>query len=246
MSDNGGQMEFGFDQNDGGVSGRSNRFKGEAGRIYRMSFAWWLGLENGKPDLDQVTPKFVGADTHYLPGVGYFINKGPEYTKLAGNGNSPKKRIATPVILWPTDNKGNLDKARLASGDCEVKVWIFSSDKYSSLKQIHAEFPFGQHDITLNCTDTQYQKMTFSPCKENLFRNLLGNPKAKPIVDGIILEAQRIVTNIQNDVGRDMTIQQIQEKMAGGGVAIGVTGASPVGAAVTGQIDDIMDGLLDT
>ena len=238
-------MEFGFDQGDSSVGGRSNRFKGETGRVYRMSFAWWLGLENGKPDLDQVTPKFVGADTHYIPGVGYFINKGPEYTKIAGA--SPKKRIATPVILWPVDNKGNLDKSRLASGDCEVKVWIFSSDKYSSLKQIHAEFPFGQHDITVSCSDTQYQKMTFSPCKENLFRNLLGNPKAKPIVDGIILEAQKIVANIQNDVGRDMTVQQIQEKMAGGtGAASGFTGGSPAGGAVTGQIDDLMDGLLDT
>jgi hypothetical protein len=236
------QMQFGFDQGDERIGSKSNRWKGETGRSYRISFVWWAGLETGKPDLDQVTPKFVGADTNYLPGVGYFINKGPEYTRLAGQ---PRKRIVTPIILWPTDAKGTLDKNRLAAGECEVKVWIFSGDKYSSLKQIHAEFPFGQHDVTINCTDTQYQKMTFSPCKENLFRNLSNNPKAKTIVDGIVLEAQRIVADIQNEVGRDLTIQQITEKMNGANATAGVTGGVVAGAAVTGQIDDLVDGLLD-
>jgi hypothetical protein len=83
-----------------------------------------------------------------------------------------------------------------------------------------------------------------TPCKENLLRKLLENPKAKTHTDALILEAQQMVASIQNEVGREMTIEQIQDKMAGG------TGAGPVGNTggdvVTGSVDDLVDGLLDS
>jgi len=245
MAQTQGMMEFTFDKGDEGIGAKSKRWKGEKDRTYRFSFINWQGLETGKPDLDQPAPRFVGAQIHYLPNVGYFLNKGPEYTKIAGE--PPKTRIATAIVVWPTDNKGQIDKGRLNSGDAEVRVWLFSGDKYAQLKQIHAEFPLGQHDINVTCTDPQYQKITITPCRENLLRKLLENPKAKSHIDTLILEAQNIVSNIQNEVGREMTLDQIRDKMVGGtGAGAAANVGSPADNAVaSGQIDDIVDGLLD-
>ena len=233
--------QFSFDQGDDGVGSKVKRWKGVLGKTDRFSFIFWEGLDKGKPDMDQPAPKFVGAQTHYFPNIGYIINKGPEFTKLAGE--PPRFRIATAVVVWPTDNKGNIDKNRLAAGDAEVKVWLFSNDKYNQLKQIHTEFPFGGHDITVNCTEVQYQKLTMSPCRESLLRKLMENEKAKDIYARIITDAQNVISTIQNEVGKEMTIEQLKEKLAGGGGTPAAAVAS--GGAATSDIDGLVDGLLD-
>ena len=182
-------------------------------------------------------PIFTGAPTIFLPGLGYIVAKGPEFTKLSAD--PPRTRIGTVVAVWPTDKAGILDKARIQ--DVDVQVWVFSGDKYKSLQQINTEFPFGQHDITVMCTDPQYQKLTFTPCRESLFRSLQTNPKAKSIIDKLLAEAQQVAANIQNEIGRELTVQQIRDKLAGGG-------DNPMAAAevvVTGEVDGIVDSILD-
>ena len=243
-----GFQEFSFGQGDGGLTGRTKRFKAEAGSTYRISFVWFDGLMDGKLNFGTpeapAAPKFLGAQVHYIAGAGYIINKGPEYTALAGD--APRARIGTVIIVWPTDKNGKLDKARLANNEDEVVRWIFSSDKYRSLQQIHDEFPLSQHDVTLSCTDSGFQKMTFTPCKESLLKTLSGNPAAAEHVARLISQAAQVATDIQSDIGQDMTISQIQEKLAGAGIT--TTASAPAGSSVaasSGDIDDYVDGLLD-
>jgi len=242
-------QQFSFGENDSNLGGKSKPFKAEAGRTYRISFIWWKGLDDGKPDLDTQAPFFVRASTNYIPNVGYIVNKGAEYTKLAG-GEAPRTRIASVIVVWPTDKSGIIDKSRLAAGDAEVQPWVFSGDKYKSLVQIHNEFPFSNHDFTASCSDANFQKMTFTPCKDSLLRALMGNPKAETIVRDMISKAQMISGNINDHVGREMTIQQIREKLAGGGGGGSIGGgggsSSPTDTMVTGEIDGIVDDLLDS
>jgi len=240
-----GFQQFGFGRDDDNIGQKSNKFKAEQGKTYRISFAWWAGLDEGKMDLDAPTPEFVGAMRHYKEGVGYFLNKGPEYTALAG---PPKQAIGSVIIVWPTDSKGELDKNRLANDDgIEVLPWIFSADKYKQFGQIHSEFPVGQHDVKLTCTDTQYQKMTFAPCKESILRKLIENPKAKPIIDRILAKVSEIAGSLQNEIARDMTLDDIREKLSGGGGGFAKKGGNAgMGGAVAGEnIDDLVDSLLD-
>jgi len=236
----GAYREFTFGEGDAGVGGKSKPFKADANRSYRVSFVWWKGLDQGKPDLDSPGPIFVGEDANFIPGVGYVINKGPEYTKLAG-GEAPRKRIGSVIVVWPTDKQGQVDKSALSRGDVEILPWIISGDKFVSLKAINAEFPFGSHDFTLSCSDAQYQKMTFTPCRDSLLRALLGNPKAGSIVTDMIAKAQVVVSKIMDHVGRDMTPQQIREKLAGGGASPGPV----VETMATGDIDSMVDNMLD-
>jgi len=235
-----GYQQFGFGRNDDGVGNKSKRFKGEGGRRYRVSFAWWKGLDKGDMKLDSDTPEFLGAPRNYIPNVGYIVNRGPEYTKLAG-GEAPRMAIGTILIVWPMDQKGNLDKTALGNGDFEVVPWIFGQDKYRLLDPIHKDFHFGEHDLTISCTDTQYQKMAFTPCKDSLLAKI--KEKGGSMWASILEKVQAVAATIQGDIGREMTLDQIREKMAGGGTMGG--GGGPSTSVATEDIDNLVDNLLD-
>lgn len=231
---------FGFGENDANIGKKSKAWKAEAGKDYRASFAWW-DIVDGKFVLEG-SPKFTGAQVNYIKGVGSIVNKGPDWTKLAGE--PPKQKILGIIVVWPTNKQGQVDKTRLTT-DFSVEPWVFSGDKYNQLKKSNGEFPFKDHDLTISCSDAQFQKMTFTPCKESLLKTLQANEKAKPIIDAIVAAVQEIAANTQEYVGREMTVAAIREKLANGN---GGMGGSNVGAgdasAAAGNIDSVVDDLL--
>jgi len=232
------------DENIGG--GKTRRWKGETGHTYRFSFLWYEGSEDKNPNLgtaeEPKAPNFVGAPISYIPGVGFIVNNGPEITKLAG-GEPPKTKVGTIVAVWPIKADGKPDTNRISSGDVEVAAFVFSGDKYKTLVQINREFPFALHDITVKCDDAQYQKLIFQPCKENLLRKFLdGGDKGKALMDPILSAVAQIIPNIQGELGRVMTVEQIRAKLVGGSVGSAVSG--PV-ANVTGDLDGLVADLLD-
>ena len=230
-------MEFGFGDNDEKVTTKARKYKGEAGNTDRLSFVWWDTDDDGKPMLDS-SPKFTGAKRHYVPGVGYFLSKGPEYTKLAGG--PAKLQVATIVAVWPTDREGNIDKKRLSK--VQIVPWIFSADKYETLKRRHNQFHVGSHDIMATCTDSNFQKMDFSPCTESLYATLLANDKdsAQKIVAKIQDEVAEVAGDLQGMIARDLSLDQIREKLGGG------SGAALVDSAVAGEeVDAILDDLVE-
>lgn len=251
-----GFQQFGFGQGDEKIGKKGKRFKLDKGATARIGFIWWPGLDKGEPKLDAPTPNFVGGPRHYMKGVGYFINKGPEYTKIAGE--APKTRIATLIVVWPIKPNGKLDTDAIQAAakkagdpehadakDIDVMGWVFDDQKYEALKPIHGEWHLGAHDLTVNCTDAQYQKMTFSPCKDSVFKSLFEKSKDGALVQKLIADALGIAANIRDDIGREMTIEQIREKIAGGGTGgstNAVTGGSPV--AGNEEIDGALEDLL--
>lgn len=232
--------QFGFGRDDDDIGGKNKQFKAEAGRTYRVSFAWWKLKEDGTPDLDAPTPEFNKAPRNFGQGLGYVINQGPEYTKLFG-GEAPRKGIGTVIVVWPTDRNGALDKARLGSGDFEVMPWVISEDKFEAIKPIHVEFPMGSHDLQCKCTDTKYQKMTFNPCRESLLRKILENPKTSEFAKQIMEKVQMAAAEVPNAIGRVMTLDQIREKLTGA-----PTDTAASAAISTEDIDSVVDDILDT
>lgn len=231
-----GFMEFGFGENDDRVAGQKfDRFKGKEGENYRVSFVWWPSKADGVlPDLDAKTPRFIGAKRLYIPGVGYVLDKGPEY----GQFGQSKLNVATIIAVWPTNRKGELDRGRFASGDVDVKPWIFAKDKYEQLKRRHDEFPFGSYDLAIACTDTQYQKMDLSPCRESLFRKVLESDKMKAMADNIVSQVNSIAANLQDILARDVSVEKIREKLGGAPASAPSGGGSNVNTAA---IDDLLN-----
>jgi hypothetical protein len=236
-----GFQSFSFGRDDDNVGGPKKRFKGQEGRQYRVSFPWWKGIDAGTPNLEADGPEFVGAPRNYIKGVGYVLNKGPEYTNLAG-GEAPRMAIATIIVVWPMNSKGKLDTAAVKAGDFDVCPWVFSQDKYRAIEPIHREFHLGEHDLNINCTDTQYQKMTFSPCKDSIMAKLAD--KGGKVWEAIVTQTAEIAATIRNDIGREMTLDQIREKLAGGDGGGGAV-AAPAAAAAVEDIDNLVDNLLD-
>ena len=236
---------FGFGQNDETVQAGRTRFKIEKDRAYRLSMAYWPKNDKGLPNLDAPTPIFKGQRRLYVQGIGYFLDKGPEFVKLAGQAS--KMCVATVVVQWPIDGKGNPDKALLAAGDFKVMPWTMDPGKYRNLESIHNEFPFGTCDLKVLGVDSNFQKMTFSPCRESVFRKLLENPKAKAIVDRILGEVNEIAESLGKEIANDWTLDQVRQKLAGGSPGGGGGGApaGPVEAASDEAMDDIVDDLLD-
>ena len=233
-----GMQEFGFGIGDDSIGSKGNRLKLKEGETYRVSFVWWKDLEKGTPDLDAESPRFIGCKRFYVPGVGYFMDKGPEYAKLAGSQS--KQSLATILCQWPTDSNGGLDKKRFQDGDFSVKSWIFSADKYRNVEQNHNEFPLGKHDLTLACTDTQYQKVTMSPCRESLFRKLYEAGKAGPIITSAI----ELAADLPRDLAQDLTLDQIREKMGKGGVSPVASGRGGSAASSSPEFDNMLDDIL--
>jgi len=242
-----GFQEFGFGEGDENLGSKSKRFKAKEGEKYRVSFPWLPGIEENKPNFDAPTPKFTGCKRLYLAGVGYFLDKGPEYVKLAGAQS--KMQVATLIIKWPTDSNGALDKAKFQDGQFEVMPWIMSADKYRNIEQNHREFPLGQHDLSLTCTDTQFQKITISPCRENLFRKLFEKDPGG-LAGKIIAAMKDAIPTVQPELAQDLTLDQIRERLgrggAGGGGPRGGGGGGGGGTAAggSGDFDNMLDDIL--
>jgi len=250
-------QQFGFGQNDTGIGSRAEKFKGEKGKSYRIGFAWWKGIDKddfgvesltpqpkGDSEEEQedakvlLTPNFIGGPRNYIQGVGYVINKGPEYTALAGQ--PPKMMIATIIVSWPLGKNGQPTKESLFSGMPDVMPWIFSQDKYEKLKKMHMSgYPMHSFDVQIDCEDTQYQKFNFLPAQQSIFKEMLksSNDQGREIAKHIIERVRALAPNLEREIGQNLTIDQLREKM-------GVETSGPVGNVVAG--DQEVDGLLDS
>ena len=228
---------IGFGQNDSAVTRKNSNFKGETNKKYRLSFVWWNTNDDGTPDFNNASPNMVAKNRIYIKGAGYLIPKGNEFNDLAGT--APRPAIATVVVKWPLDRQGAVDKAALKSRDYEVLTWIFSKDKYTTLKDQHMECHFGEFDVMVRCNDANFQKMTFSPSKGNLYRQLLEKGNGG-IGQKIQEEAEALANNINDAIGRTMTVDQVKEKL-------GMETSSPTlaGNDVVGDLDDVLDDALD-
>jgi len=244
-----GFQEFGFGQNDNGIGTRAKKFKGEKGKTYRIGFAWWAGMEKddfgpsafeveeGKEE--NLTPKFIGAPRNYHKDAGYVINKGPEFTQLLGE--NPRTMVATLIVKWPLNSKGQLDKEALLESMPEVMPWIFSQDKYEKLKKMHASgYWMHDHDVQIDCEDTQFQKFNFLPAKQNIFKEMLKSAKGQEVAKFVIDRVRQMAPNLGREIGQDLTLAQLKEKL-------GMDSGGPVGnvVATDGEMDNMLSNMLD-
>lgn len=240
-----GFMEWGGDAPEESTptlnGGNVDRFKAKKGETYRISFAWWPLDEHGNLNLAAKKPRFIGGKVNFIDKVGYILNKGPEYTVLA-KGEQPKVKIGTIIVKWPTDKAGNVDQSRLNNGDYSVMPWVFGEARYKVLENSWREWAAGEHDITALCEDEQFQKMTFNPCKNSLLSQILKSPseRHKAFAVDILSRVKELEGKINNEVARDLTLDEIRLKM-------GTGGPSPVSSpsGMSAGVDDLLGNILD-
>lgn len=230
--------EFGMGDGDDHVKRKGKRFKGEGGRKYRFSFGWWSKNEDGSPNFDAKSPKFLSADCNFIEKVGFVVNDGPEFTAIAGE--PPKPRVGTIIVAWPVDKEGELIREALKRYD--VMVWAFGSDKYEAIKPHHREFHFGSNDLCVNCTATQYQKMTFSPARDNILRTLLESEKepARKLGKKILADVAAMADSVAGEIAQKLSPAKLRERMGGAAES-----PVPESGIKDDAMDDLVGGILD-
>lgn len=253
-------MEFGFGQNDDGITNRAKKFKAEKDKVYRIGFAFWPSLEDGKdftsqnltlpegePE-EQLTPKWLGAKRVFIKGAGYVLSKGPEYEQLAGK--DAKTYAATIIVIWPLGENNKPTKESLMSKKPQVLPWVISAGKYELLKKMHKQgYPMHEWDINAELdpqSDVTYQDFQFLPAKNCVFKEMLrtaekGDEKAKEICDYVITRVREISTILGGEIGREMTIDEVKQQL-GHEVAGPVVSAISSDEEVDGMLASMLDG----
>lgn len=134
-----------------------------------------------------------------------------ECCKKLGNNNL---RFAALIIRYHTDKAGQLIKPFVVP---ELRLWKFGVDKYLQLKAIAKEWPLDQHDLSINCSDEKFQKMTIGAMKNCIY-------KLPDFPADLTLQfetwANASTPKIPRELGKTMTDKEILE-------LLGVAGAAP-------------------
>ena len=225
------------------------RWKPEKG-VYRASFIWLPNLAEGNPDFSVSGPKVVGVNRFYLQKVGYFLDNGRDqqpnpfqeaYNQHAEEPAPSRTYMSTVVCFWPVNmSTGALDKARIAAGDFEIKVWCFSQNKANQLIAIQQEYPLHKHDLKITVEEPKFHRMSFMPCPDSLFEKMKeSNPET---FSRICKTAAVAAGKAKTELGQDLTIEQVRAKLTG---SVG-SPASPSSFGGGGfDASDMLDNVLD-
>ena len=212
-----GISTFTFGENDNTIGQRTMRFKGESGRTYLVSFASFTKYdENGLPSADS-GPAFASVQRIYKAGIGNVIvddeNKSTMEKLLK---QEAKQYIGTILCVWPTDKDGDLDVDAFKAGKgWKVMPWIFSSRAYPDIARCHKKFPLQKHDISMTCSDANFQQFTMVSDPKSCLRLYLDSKNEGPQQVGkkIIEEAHNLFNKIGREFGREMTVDEVREAL---------------------------------
>ena len=240
MANNDGLIEFGGDEGAPSDLGNNKfeRFKAKKGESYQIGFVYWPAGPDGKPNLAAEMPKFLAGKRSYIKGVGYVINKGPEFTALADKKEEPQLKITTVIALWPVKSNGQLDLERLKDGDFKIIPWTFGDTRFASLKALWRKgWPAGQHDIDAECKEEQFQQLEMTPHKDAVLAKLANSEQHQELYKSILARIEACAKRLPKEIGANMSIQDIREKL-------GISGPVSDNSLDMSNLDTNLDGLL--
>jgi hypothetical protein len=223
---------------------KSDKFSPKEGELYRVSLARWHLIEkDGRKvfDMDK-DPRFVRAKVNYIEGAGYVVNKGPEWTRIAGE--DPQDRIATIVISWPIKSDGTTNAKLIKAHECTVLPWVFSAKKYQQIIRRHNLRGLGTVDLQVACTNTQFQHLDFETYKDSFLRKIMENDKPSMVewFDEIRAEIEACEKRLKGLIGYNYSLERLREKL-GMDDPGELLGDGDMVADSDEEFDNIMDGL---
>lgn len=241
-----GSFKFGSGSSLPSASARNTRWKPEKGK-YRVSFVAMTGLKEGNPDFsDSSTIDAPNCNRIYIPNVGYVIDQGAEFRNRVGAEKEGRPYYCTTIVLWPVNlATGKVNAERLKSGEFEVKNFVIGERKMEQLVALHEEYPLHQFDVKIDSVGDQFKNMTFSPCRDSVFKTL--SEQNESLYRRVVETAQVVSERMTADLARDMTADQVLEKLNGGsfGGSDLNLGSPDRSLSLGSNVDDILDNVLD-
>jgi hypothetical protein len=193
--------------------------------------------ETDKLFLDEC--KFKKMRFHYQPGLGMVLSRmgmdGADADAVWKRLEEAKLAYTTLMLVYPTDRKGEINKATLAT-DWQLIPWRFAQKTYETIWKLNAglrENGMGLHtqDLKLECKDEKYQNIDVSFVGQAIWRK---SPKFQTLVlDKALSFYDKLVPF------RNMTTDQLKSKLGMGGSAVSDIGAA--GSSSGGDFTDLLD-----
>jgi len=132
--------------------------------------------EHDKLDLKRVRFKRITA--HYKDGFGYVISRlgkdGPEADRIWESLGDSRDYFSTVLLLYPTTHDGELLRKEVSKG-WRVIPWRFSgklAERVMGMSKSlrNNELTLANQDITMKCTNSEYQNFDVDPAGKALWR----------------------------------------------------------------------------
>lgn len=105
-----------------------------------------------------ITKKVIAVKTHYFDGVGSVLCM---ESKCCEIGGMPNVRYLFPIVVYSTDNEGNIVGKKL-----DLKILSAGEDLYKSIITVNASCKavggIDQVDLYVTCTDEKFQRISLN------------------------------------------------------------------------------------
>lgn len=150
---------------------------------------------------------FVGAKVHIKKNGPSFLclsTKDKKEICCTHNweGRIPRYRIGCILVKYQIDNDKN---GKPVFKGYELVPWIFWESMYNKIVLADKEFPIAKHDIKLHCTNTDYQTIDITSCRESIWTS---NSEMK---EKIIKEATPLLETLKDNIAANLSISEIKE-----------------------------------
>jgi len=130
-----------------------------------------------KLDLSQV--RFKRFEAHYKEDFGFAPSRlgkdGPEADKIWNMLGEKKDYFTTALLIYPTDNDGDIDKDRLTKG-CKIVPWRFARTIYERIWALNDglranDLSIANQDLSMKCVDAKFHKFQIDPKGKAIWRS---------------------------------------------------------------------------
>lgn len=151
---------------------------------------------------------FIGAHVHVKrKGPIFFCLSTKEKKEICcthnWEGRVPRYRIGCVVVKYDLETKDNKIKLK----GYELIPWLFWESIYNKIITADKEFPINKHDLKLSCSNTDYQTIDITSCRESLWNS------NETIKKKIIEEATPLFEEIKNHLASQLSPIEIKEAL---------------------------------
>jgi hypothetical protein len=203
-----------------------------------------------KKSVDQLTPlerldtseaKFKRMWFHYQEGFGYVVSRlgkdGPEADAVWNKLGEAKLAYTTALLIYPTDRAGNIEKEKLATG-WHIIPWRFHKGVFEGIWKLNQgleenNIGIATQDVKLECKVAEYNNIDVQFCGPTIWQK---NAKFKDVV---LTKAMEMLYD-KMEAGvlkqplipfREMTTEQVRQKLGMGSSAVGTVGVGDATSA---------------
>ena len=137
-------------------------------RIQRVPIEKYKAKQGNIDRISIISEQVLPIKYHYIDGKGSYLCTGGKCCQLMGD---PAVRYLIPICVYDTTKNGDP-----ASSNIELKVLSMSNELYQNIGMIanagnvRSLGGITHVDITVNCTDEKYQKLSLIPIGEAMWR----------------------------------------------------------------------------